>query len=95
MVIVAGHLVVEAHQRAEFLAGCAEAVEQARRATGCLDYSLSADLLDDRRVNILERWQSQADLDAFRGDGTGDEQAAMIRGASVAEYDIAATRSLS
>lgn len=94
MVIVAGHLLVAPGAREEYLAGCVAVVEQARAARGCLDFALSADLLDPGRINILERWESQADVEAFRGEGTGDEQTAQILGASVAEYDVADVRSL-
>ncbi len=93
-VIVAGHVVVAADRREAYLAGCVGVVEQARGAPGCLDFSLTADLLDPTRINILERWESQADVEAFRGSGTSDEQAADILSASVAEYDVAAIRSL-
>ncbi|MCD2186067.1 putative quinol monooxygenase [Actinomycetospora soli] len=94
MVIVAGHLLVGPEQRDAYLAGCVTVVEQARAARGCLDFALSADLLDPGRINILERWESQADVEAFRGSGTGDDQAARILSASVAEYDVADVRSL-
>ena len=94
MVIVAGHLLVAPEQRDEYLAGCVAVVEQARAARGCLDFALSADLVDAGRINILERWESQADVEAFRGEGTGGDQAAQIIGASVAEYDVADVRSL-
>ena len=46
MVIVAGHVVVDAQQRDDYLSGCVEVVRQARRTPGCLDFSLSADLLE-------------------------------------------------
>jgi quinol monooxygenase YgiN len=69
-------------------------VRQARGAAGCLDFSLSADLLEAGRVNILERWESQAAVEAFRGSGPSFAQANMIRAASVAEYDVADERSL-
>jgi quinol monooxygenase YgiN len=94
MVIVAGHLLVAPEQREAYLATCVPVVEQARAAAGCLDFTLSADLLDAGRINILERWESQADVEAFRGEGTSGEQAAQILGASVAEYDVADVRSL-
>ena len=94
MVVVAGHLVVEPDQREAYLAGCRTVVEQARRAPGCLDFSIGADLLDPSRINIFERWDSQAAVEAFRGSGTDDEQGAQIRSASVAEYDIADVRPL-
>jgi quinol monooxygenase YgiN len=94
MVIVAGHIVVDPQQRDDYLSGCVEVVRQARRTAGCLDFALSADLLEPGRVNIFERWESQAAVDAFRGSGPSDDQGAAIVAASVAEYDIADERTL-
>ena len=71
-----------------YLAGCVEVVQQARRTPGCLDFALSADVLDPGRVNIFERWESQAAVEAFRGSGPSDEQAQAIVSASVAEFDV-------
>ena len=95
MVIVAGHLVVEPAERESYLAGCVGVVEQARAAAGCLDFALSADPVDPSRINVFERWESQGSVEAFRGSGPSDEQGAAIRSASMAEYDVAATRTLS
>ncbi len=95
MVIVAGHLRVDPSRRDDYLAGCVEVVQQAREAPGCLDFTLSADLLDDARINIFERWESQAAVEAFRGGGPSDEQAATVIAATVAEYDVSGQRSLS
>ncbi|ADD40519.1 putative quinol monooxygenase [Stackebrandtia nassauensis] len=94
MVIVAGQLTVAPSQLESYLASCVSVVEQARRAPGCLDFTIAADPLDPGRVNVYERWESREAVEAFRGSGPSDEQAATILGASVAEYDIAATRSL-
>ena len=94
MIIVAGHITVEPQQRDAYLAGCVSVVQQARRAAGCLDFSITADLIDPGRVNIFERWASHAAVDAFRGSGLSDEQGAAMRSASVAEYDVAAVRSV-
>jgi quinol monooxygenase YgiN len=94
MVIVAGHITVEPQQREAYLAGCVSVVEQARGTAGCLDLAITADLIDPGRVNIFERWASQAAVDAFRGSGPSDEQGAAMRSASVAEYDVAAVRSV-
>lgn len=94
MVIVAGHIVVDPKEREAYLADCVNVVEQARRAPGCLDYAITADLVDAGRIVIFERWESQADVEAFRGSGPGDEQGAAIIEASVAEYDISAVRTL-
>jgi quinol monooxygenase YgiN len=94
MVIVAGHIVVGPRQRESYLANCVSVVEQARRASGCLDFALTADLLDADRINIFERWDSRAAVEAFRGSGPTNEQSAAILAASVAEYDVAEVRSL-
>ena len=96
MIIVAGHVTVEPEQRESYLAGCVSIVERSREAAGCLDVAISADLIDPGRVNIFERWESQAALDAFRGGppGPSDDQEAAMLSVSVAEYDIADVRPL-
>jgi heme-degrading monooxygenase HmoA len=69
-------------------------VRQARAAPGCLDFVLSADLIEPGRVNIFERWESQAAVEAFRGSGPSDDQGEMVVSADVCEYDVAGERSL-
>ena len=86
MIIVAGSLLVAAAGRESYLEGCRAVVEQARAAEGCLDFALSADLLDERRINVFERWQSQEQLLAFRGSGPSDEQTDVIEDADVREW---------
>ena len=95
MVIVAGHITVEPEQRESYLAGCVSVVEQARGTTGCLDFAVTADLIDPGRVNIFERWESQAAVETFRGSGPSDQQGAAMLSASVTEYDVADVRPLS
>jgi quinol monooxygenase YgiN len=94
MVIVAGHITVEAQQRESYLAGCVSVVERARGAAGCLDFAITVDPIDPGRVNVFERWESQAALETFRGSGAGNEQGALMLSASVAEYDIVDMRPL-
>ena len=94
-IVVAGHLIVDPAGRTTYLADCEEGVRQARLAAGCLDFAISADLLDSGRINILERWESRAAVDTFRGSGPSDDQQTAIVSASVVEYDVAAGRSLS
>jgi quinol monooxygenase YgiN len=94
LVIVAGHLVIDPQQRGNYLSGCVEVVRQARRAAGCLDFALSADLIDPGRINIFERWESAAAVEAFRGNGPSDEQGTAILAASVTEYDVEGERPL-
>ncbi|MFD1812984.1 putative quinol monooxygenase [Rhodococcus gannanensis] len=94
MVIVAGHIVVRPEDRDRYLDSCAPVVEQARAATGCLDFAIAADLVDAGRINVFEKWESVSAVEKFRGSGPGDDQGAMIVSASVAEYDVTGERSL-
>ena len=94
MVIVAGHITVEPQEREPYLADCVSIVEQARAAAGCLDFAITADLVDPARIDIFERWESQAAVETFRSGGPSDEQGAAILSASVAEYDVADVRPL-
>ncbi|ABS03738.1 putative quinol monooxygenase [Kineococcus radiotolerans] len=94
MIIVAGHLGVAHEEREAYLAGCCDVVQRARGAEGCLDFTIAADLVDAGRINVFERWASQAAVEAFRGSGPSEEQGAAIRSASVAEYDVSRARFL-
>jgi quinol monooxygenase YgiN len=90
VVIVAGHITVEPQQQREsYLARCVRIVEQARRAVGCLDVAICADLVDPGRVNIFERWESQAALETSRSSGPDTEQRLAMLTVPVHEYDIA------
>ena len=88
MIIVSGTLHVDPEAREAYLAGCRTVLEQARVAPGCLDFALSPDLLDPGRINVYERWESDAALETFRGAGPDSEQSAQIRGAEVSRYRI-------
>jgi quinol monooxygenase YgiN len=90
VIIVSGKIHVDASARAGYLEGCRTVIEQARVAPGCLDYTLSADLLEPGRINVYEVWESDEDLARFRGAGPAPEQQARIVDASVARYRIAA-----
>jgi len=94
MVIVAGHVTVEPELRESYLAGCVRIVERAREADGCLDFAMTADLIDPGRVNIVERWESQAAVKDFRKRAPRHKSAAAMLSGSVAEYDVTDVRSL-
>jgi quinol monooxygenase YgiN len=94
MLIVAGHVTIEPQQRESYLAGCVSVVEKARGRADCLDFAITADLTDPDRVNIFERWESQAAVKAFRRSASRNNQGAAMLSASVAEYDIADVRHL-
>jgi hypothetical protein len=65
------------------LVGCVSVVEQARGTAGGLDFAITADLVDPGRVNILERWESQAVVETSRSSGPSNEQGAAKPSASV------------
>jgi len=94
MVIISGSVHVRPAQRAAYLDTCRPVVEQARCSPGCLDFALSADLLDPGRVNVLERWSSVAAVEAFRGEGPAEDQAAVLVGAEVSQFEVTAEQAL-
>lgn len=73
MLIVAGHLVLDPADRDAHVADSAGAVRLAREADGCLDFAVSADPVDPRRVNVFERWSGPEALQAFREGGADDD----------------------
>lgn len=91
MLIIAGRLQVDPAARDAYLAGCVSVVQQARAAEGCLDFALTADLVDPARIDVYERWTSDEDLLRFRGAGPDAEQTVAILDAEVRKYRISAT----
>ncbi|MEV7097863.1 antibiotic biosynthesis monooxygenase [Amycolatopsis sp. NPDC051045] len=65
-VIIAGPVYVDPADRDRLVDGFRVVVERARAHPGCLDVSISPDSVDPRRVNILEHWESEEVLDAWR-----------------------------
>lgn len=88
MLIIAGHLTVASADRDRYVADCRGVVQQARHAPGCLDFALTVDTLDSSRVNVYERWEDEASLDAFRGTGPDQETSAQIQEADVRRFTI-------
>jgi quinol monooxygenase YgiN len=91
MIIVAGHLQVAPEHRTAYLSGCLAVVELARATPGCLDFALSADLLEPDRINVFERWMSVEDVEAFRGAGPGGPDTEAILSAEVEQYEVRTT----
>jgi hypothetical protein len=50
--------------------------------------------VDLGRIVVLERWETQPAVEAFRGSGPSGGQSAAILSASVAEDDVADVRPL-
>ena len=94
VIIVCGKLYVDPAVRDSYVAECRDIVEMARRTDGCLDFLITADPLEDDRVNVFEQWESTTALEAFRGSGPSSEQAARIREARVAQHVVASSKEL-
>jgi quinol monooxygenase YgiN len=88
VIIVAGSVLVDPESRDAYLEGCHAVVAGARKAPGCLDFALSADLLEHGRINVYERWDSAEALARFRGSGPQGDQLAQLREIRVSEYDV-------
>jgi quinol monooxygenase YgiN len=91
MLIVSGSIYVDASGRDAFVDASRDAVVQARRAPGCLDFVVAADPVEPDRVNVYERWESEAELEAFRGDGPGPDLTSDIRRAEVSRYEVSSS----
>lgn len=93
-VIVAGWLRVDPAGRQAYLENSRSVIEPARAAPGCADFHLSADPIEADRINVVERWASVADLEAFRGPGPDGDRAPAILDAQVMQYDVTGELSL-
>jgi quinol monooxygenase YgiN len=91
MIIVSGRIFVPPKRREAFLAASREAMVQARRTKGCRDFVVAADPLEPGRVNVHEEWESEAELEAFRGNGPEPDLAVDILHADVARHHVASS----
>jgi quinol monooxygenase YgiN len=87
-IIVAGQIEVQPGQRQRFLDGSQMAMRLARETTGCEDFVVAADPLDEQRVNVFEVWRSRQALHDFRDAGPDDGLTALIVRARVREYEV-------
>ena len=98
MVIVAGTLEVDPDQREAFLAGRIDGMRASRAEPGCLEYTLSADPIDPRRVVLFERWARQEDLDthlaAMRARPASPGTGVAPKAASIFVYEVTGERPL-
>jgi quinol monooxygenase YgiN len=88
VLIIAGHLTGSPTDRDAYVTQCVTAVEAARAAPDCLDFSITADSADPSAIRISERWDNEEHLLAFRGSGPSDSQRAAIVAADVKRYGV-------
>lgn len=91
MIIVSGWLRLKPGARERFVADSTEAMVLARRAEGNRAFIVAADPIEDDLVNVYEHWDSEAALEAFRGDGPSPDMLALIVDANVQRHRIASS----
>jgi quinol monooxygenase YgiN len=91
MVIVSGTIYVRPGKREAYLAASMEAVAAARSSPGCLDFVVAADPIEPDRINVYERWESEAQLEAFRGDGPAGDLTSEIVKADVSRHQVSSS----
>lgn len=91
MYIVSGSLIIAPNRRGEYLSRCTDVVTAARRAPGCVDFALSADLLQPDRVNVFECWQDVESLDRFRESGPDAELIELIVRGDTWQHEVASS----
>jgi quinol monooxygenase YgiN len=65
VIVVTGWFrLASASDREAFLAAMRSTMERSRAEDGCIDYTMAPDPLDDTRVVLSERWESQQAIDA-------------------------------
>ena len=64
-ILIVGTITIDAERRDALLAAIRPLVQKTRQEEpGCLDYSFTADTVDDDRVIVVERWQDESTLAA-------------------------------
>ncbi len=91
MIIVSGRIYVSSGRLDAFLESSRSAMVAARRTPGCRDFVVVADPIEPNRVNVYEEWDSESELEAFRGAGPGPELSQMIERAEVSRHRVASS----
>jgi quinol monooxygenase YgiN len=90
MVILQGTGRVDTALRERFLAQRAESMRISRAEPGNLEYVIAADPIEDDRVILSERWETQEDLTAHLRAAAERRHAASDEGSQVSvDFDIA------
>lgn len=86
LILIAGHFFVPAEQRQAFVDAHMDLVRRARAFPGCLDL---ADSVDPARVNNMELWRSETDLEAWRKICNPPKTGIRIEGGAIQKHFIA------
>jgi quinol monooxygenase YgiN len=66
MIIITGYVLVDEADRPAMIEASRDLITRARAADGCLDFAMSPDTVDPRRLNNLEIWRDSDALNAWR-----------------------------
>lgn len=88
MLIIAGHIELDAADRDAFVEAHLDLVHRARQAPGCLDVAITADPLDPTRVNNFERWESRELLNKWRAVAEAPNTGISLKSNQVMEYTV-------
>ncbi|MEU0561245.1 putative quinol monooxygenase [Dactylosporangium sp. NPDC006015] len=95
MLIVAGTGYVDPERRGALLESLAPVLRHVRTTPGCLDYVVAADPIEPDRVNIYERWESEAHLTThLAGIAQSAPAVPDVRSVEVVRYEISGSRPL-
>ena len=67
MILIAGSMNVKPESIDAFMATAVELMRATHQEAGCIAYSFSRDPLDDTKVHIFEKWESEDALAAHMG----------------------------
>lgn len=66
MIIIAGHVRVDAEGRDEYVTAFGDLVSRARAFDGCIHIAITADSVDPAQVNTVEVWRDAQALNRWR-----------------------------
>ena len=87
-IIVAGKIMIKASSRDAFMERSFKSVKKARESEGCMDFSVSPDLIDSNRVNVFEKWETRQFLEDFREEGPEDDIFSLVESFYINEYEV-------
>jgi quinol monooxygenase YgiN len=90
MLIVAGKLYVAREERQNWIDAHYDVVTRALPTPGCVDLYISADPVEDGRVNMFEQWESEEDLQAWRSVADAPPKPEIL-GGNVQKYQISSS----
>ncbi len=91
MLIITGKLYVAPEDRDKFVDGHIEIMKRAREHDGCIDLAISADMIEDGRVNMIEVFESEEALASWREISPAPSYQAEILGGDVQKHQISSS----